>query len=54
VQKMVRLPEGAKIESVDPEPVHQFDLDGSPVVVWRRMFTAGEETPLTITYSLGS
>ncbi|MBN1826393.1 MAG: hypothetical protein JW958_09010 [Candidatus Eisenbacteria bacterium] len=54
VQKMVRLPKGARVEMIEPEPVQSFDLDGSPIVVWRRMFDAGEETPLTITYRLGS
>jgi len=50
VTKMVRLPEGAEIVRVSPEPAQRFDADGVPYVVWRRYYAAGEETPLEVVF----
>jgi hypothetical protein len=52
VSKMVRLPEGARIVSVSPEPTQGFEIDGAPYVYWRRYYAAGEEMPLEVTYRL--
>jgi len=50
VTKMVKLPEGAEVVRVSPEPVQQFVADGAPYVVWRRYYAAGEETPLEVVF----
>ena len=52
VTRMLRLPTGAQVVSVTPEPVQRLEIDGSPVVVWRRYFVAGEELPFDLTYRL--
>jgi hypothetical protein len=54
VTRMVRLPEGAQIVSAEPEPIHRFDSEGSPVVVWRRLYAQGEDYPFLVTYRLQS
>jgi hypothetical protein len=52
VTRMLRLPSGAQVVSVSPEPVQRLEIAGSPVVVWRRYFVAGEELPFELTYRL--
>lgn len=50
VSRMLRLPPGATIEHVSPEPAQQFDVDGVPFVHWRRYYKAGEETPMEVAF----
>lgn len=50
VSKMVKLPAGAEIVSVSPEPAQRFDVDGAPFVLWRRYYAAGEKTPLEVVF----
>ena len=50
VSKMLKLPAGATIAHVSPEPAQQFDVDGVPFVYWRRYYKAGEETPLEVAF----
>jgi hypothetical protein len=52
VVKMVRLPLGAKIENISPEPVKNFEHNGYRYVSWRRYYVKGEVVPLTIEYKL--
>jgi hypothetical protein len=52
VTKMVRLPAGATIVSVSPEPVQRFEIEDRPYVLWRRYYVAGEKFPLQVRYGL--
>lgn len=52
VTRSVRLPEGAEIISVSPEPLYQVTSCGRPLVMWRRYFLRGEEVPSEIKYTL--
>lgn len=52
VSKMLKLPEGAAIEKVAPEPAQRFDVDGVSFVYWRRYYKAGEETPLEVAFRM--
>ncbi|MFQ6032279.1 MAG: hypothetical protein ACE5K2_05090 [Candidatus Zixiibacteriota bacterium] len=52
VVKMVRLPQGAEIVNISPEPVRNFEHDGYRYVAWRRYYVKGEVIPLTIEYRL--
>ena len=52
VVKMVRLPLGAKIENISPEPVKNFEHNGYRYITWRRYYAKGEVVPLTIEYKL--
>jgi hypothetical protein len=52
VTKMVRFPAGASIISVSPEPVSRFELDGAPILVFRRFFAKKEVRPIEVTYRL--
>jgi len=52
VVKMVRLPLGAEIVNISPEPVKNFEHNGYSYVVWRRYYVEGEIVPLTIEYKL--
>ncbi len=48
----VRLPQGARISSINPEPVARFEQDGFEYVMWRRYYVKGEVAPLTVLYTL--
>lgn len=50
VSRMVKLPAGAEIVSVTPDPAQRFDVDGIPFVLWRRYYAAGEKTPLEVVF----
>lgn len=50
--RKVRLPRGARVETVEPEPSFQFEHEGSPIIVWRHYYPEGEEFPLTVAYRL--
>jgi hypothetical protein len=52
VTRTVRLPAGAEILSVAPEPLHQLASGGRKLVVWRRYFFKGEIIPWEIRYKL--
>ena len=52
VVKMVRLPLGAEIVNISPEPVKNFEHNGYSYVAWRRYYVKGEVVPLTIEYKL--
>jgi hypothetical protein len=52
VIKMVRLPQGAEIVDISPEPVKNFEHNGYRYVAWRRYYVKGEVVPLTIEYKL--
>jgi hypothetical protein len=52
VVKMVRLPLGAEIINISPEPVKNFEHNGYRYVAWRRYYVKGEVVPLTIEYKL--
>jgi hypothetical protein len=52
VTRAVRLPAGARIISVRPEPLHRIDAGDRPVVIWRRYFLRGELAPWEIRYRL--
>jgi len=52
VIKMVRLPQGAEIVNISPEPVKKFEHNGYRYVAWRRYYVKGEVVPLTIEYKL--
>lgn len=51
VSRTVRLPNGARIVSVRPEPIHQ-EAGEAPIVMWRRFFLQGERTPWEIRYRI--
>jgi len=48
----VRLPQGASITSIDPEPVARFEQDGFEYVMWRRYYVKHEVAPLIVLYDL--
>jgi hypothetical protein len=50
VTKLVRLPAGAEVVSVTPEPAQRFEHDGATCVLWRRYYVAGEERPLEVRF----
>jgi hypothetical protein len=50
VSKMVKLPAGAQIEHVSPEPAQRFEVDGTPYVYWRRYYVTGEQMPLEVAF----
>jgi hypothetical protein len=52
VTRSVRLPAGAEILSISPEPLHQVNSGDRPLVVWRRYFLKGERIPWVIRYKL--
>jgi hypothetical protein len=52
VIKMVRLPQGAEIVNISPEPVKNFEHNGYRYVAWRRYYVKEEVVPLTIEYKL--
>ena len=52
VWRKVRLPFGARIKRINPEPTARFEQDGYEYVMWRRFYARGEEMPLEIVYTL--
>ncbi|MEJ2722014.1 MAG: hypothetical protein P8181_12885 [bacterium] len=52
VTRSVRLPEGADVMSISPEPLHREMVDGRLLVVWRRFFMGGDRVPWEIRYRL--
>lgn len=48
----VRLPRGAGIRSITPQPSARFTQDGQEYVMWRRFYKQGEQFPLEIVYAL--
>jgi hypothetical protein len=46
----VKLPAGAEVVRVSPEPAQRFEVDGVPFVLWRRYYAAGEVTPLELVF----
>ncbi|MFO7653192.1 MAG: hypothetical protein R6X25_05150 [Candidatus Krumholzibacteriia bacterium] len=48
----VRLPAGADVVSIEPQPSARFTDEGREYVMWRRYYRAGDATPLTIVYTL--
>ena len=52
VWRKVRLPRGARIEKISPEPTARFTHEGHEYVMWRRFYKAGEVMPLGVLYTL--
>ncbi|MFA7331791.1 MAG: hypothetical protein WC326_12045 [Candidatus Delongbacteria bacterium] len=52
VWRKVRLPKGAQILRTDPAPTARFDHDGTPYLMWRRLYWQGEVAPTTVVYRL--
>jgi hypothetical protein len=52
IWRKVRLPRGARITAVTPEPTARFTHDGFEYVMWRRYYLRGERTPLDVRYTL--
>ena len=52
VWRKVRLPQGATIVSVSPQPTARFQQDGFEYITWRRFYRQGEVYPLEIVYRL--
>ena len=52
VTRSVRLPAGAQIVSVSPEPLHRVASGDRTLVIWRRYFLEGETIPWEIRYKL--
>ncbi len=52
VTRMIRLPAGANVGHISPEPVHQLEIDGTTVIVWRRYYKKGEQFPFEVSYKL--
>ena len=52
VWRKVRLPQGAVIVSVSPQPTARFRQDGFEYVTWRHFYKQGEVYPLEIVYRL--
>lgn len=52
VTRSVRLPAGAEIVSISPEPLHRVTSGDRTLVVWRRYFLKGEMIPWEIRYKL--
>lgn len=52
VTRSVRLPRGADVMSISPEPLHREMVDGRLLVVWRRFFMRGDTVPWEIHYRL--
>jgi small nuclear ribonucleoprotein (snRNP)-like protein len=50
--RKLQLPRGAEVIQVDPAPVVQFEYEGHPIVVWRRYYPRGTESPQTVIYRL--
>ncbi len=48
----VRLPQGAKIASISPDPSVKFEHDGCEYLVWRRYFQKSESYPIEVIYNL--
>ncbi|HOX25517.1 MAG TPA: hypothetical protein PLL30_11900 [Candidatus Krumholzibacteria bacterium] len=48
----VRLPRGATIRSITPQPSARFTQDGQEYVMWRRFYRQGERFPLEIVYAI--
>jgi len=48
----VRLPRGASIRTITPQPSARFTQDGQEYVMWRRFYKQGEQFPLEIVYTL--
>jgi hypothetical protein len=52
VTRTVRLPRGAQVVAVSPEPLYSLTSGQQPVVIWRRYFLKGETLPWEIRYRL--
>jgi hypothetical protein len=52
VWRKVRLPRGASVVSVSPEPTARFEHDDFTYVMWRQFFREGEERFLDVIYTL--
>ncbi|MBD3161061.1 MAG: hypothetical protein GF346_02715 [Candidatus Eisenbacteria bacterium] len=52
VTRSVRVPAGAEIVAVTPEPIHRIAQERGELVIWRRYFRAGERQPWEIRYRL--
>jgi hypothetical protein len=52
IWRKVRLPRGAKVEQISPEPVSRFTQDGYEYLMWRQFYRKGEVKPLEVLYSL--
>ena len=50
--RVVRLPAGAEVLDVTPEPMKRFDHDSAPHIVWRRYYPAGHREDLVVIYRL--
>lgn len=51
VNRTIRLPAGAEVVSVSPEPLSRVEGE-APIVMWRRFFLPGERAPWEIRYRL--
>lgn len=52
VWRKVRLPQGARIVRVSPQPSARFVSDGCEYLMWRRYYQAGERFDLEVVYTL--
>lgn len=52
VWRKVRLPQGATIVSIEPQPSARFAHEGCEYVSWRRFYRKGEAYPLEVVYRL--
>jgi hypothetical protein len=52
IWRKVRLPHGAEITGITPEPTARFEQDGYEYVMWRRYYVKGETTTLEVRYTL--
>jgi len=50
VTRTVVLPPGARIISVNPEPLYRVDTGDRTTVIWRRYFRSAERVPWEIRY----
>ncbi len=53
VTRALRLPPGARVLSVTPEPIYRLDdeQDGTRII-WRRYYSPGENLPMEVRYEL--
>jgi len=46
------LPSGAKLHSITPQPLRQFDLGGKPIITWKRYMPIGGASRFEARYEL--
>ena len=48
--QMFILPKGAKVSSVTPQPLRQFDFNGKPTIIWKRYMPPNEAATFEAIY----